>query len=56
MELKRCPFCGNDATIFKLDSGIDRLIMCKSDECICGDDPKYFKSDDEAIAAWNKRA
>lgn len=47
-ELKPCPFCGGEAHIQK--SG--NWIRCAE----CGAETDYYDIEEEAIAAWNRRA
>ena len=50
-EMKPCPFCGSQGTLNHYP-GDGYLHMCtKCDGMV----EKWFKTEDEAIAAWNKR-
>ena len=50
-EMKPCPFCGSQGTLNHYP-GDGYLPMCtKCDGMV----EKWFKTEDEAIAAWNKR-
>lgn len=51
VEMKKCPFCGGDGTLNHYpDDGY--LPMCsKCDGMV----EKWFKTEEEAIAAWNSR-
>lgn len=49
MELKPCPFCGSDEIV--LGKGLF-AVMCLG----CGVITKYYNTEKEAIAAWNRRA
>ena len=63
-ELKNCPFCGAMAAI-KRDIRYPRpecnetmvfVAVCINPDCIIYNaDNKYFKTQQEAAAAWNKR-
>ena len=50
-ELKPCPFCGGEATLWK-DCLADRPwhILCG-----CGGRVGYFVTKEEAVTAWNRR-
>lgn len=55
IELKPCPFCGSD-NVFLIDiaygGGITHLVKCANCETY---GPRWNKSDEEGIKAWNKR-
>ena len=53
-ELKHCPFCGGEAEIIQNDHFTD--ISCKDDECRGFTYYLKFKTEEEAIEAWNRRA
>ena len=54
IELKSCPFCGAEAHLtFSDHSGT--FIQCTNDTGDCGAGLGYHNTDEEAIAAWNKR-
>ena len=50
-ELKPCPFCGGKAKLFGTESNGIFYVKCL--EC---DVDSNFDTDEEAIAAWNRRA
>ena len=58
IRLKRCPFCGGEAFVYKRYDSVWRLdptdftVLCK--ECR-GGVRHYFQTESEAIAAWNRR-
>lgn len=45
-ELKRCPYCGNDAVIYNTNTV---FVECK----YCHASGPYMKTAQDAIAAWN---
>ncbi len=47
-KLKKCPFCGGEAHVVGI---LTRWVVC--DEC--GAELKFFKTEEEAIEAWNRR-
>lgn len=49
-EVKKCPFCGGKARHCADMS--DHWFKCSSCDCI----GPTFKSEDKALAAWNRRA
>ena len=52
--LKKCPFCGGEGRIVHTTptSGHSKwFISCNE----CNADTDFYKTDDEAIEAWNKR-
>ncbi|MBQ9784280.1 MAG: Lar family restriction alleviation protein [Clostridia bacterium] len=48
-EIKPCPFCGGEAELY---SGGIKYVLCK--ECLATSCD--FKTEAEAIEAWNRRA
>ena len=56
-ELKKCPFCGEEAEVVKVHRGVAMFpytVVCKSDECSAS--VGVFKETrEEAIEAWNNR-
>lgn len=54
-ELEPCPFCGGDAelTVMLLeDGGAAYAVMCLD----CRVETSFFTDEEEAAAAWNRRA
>ena len=56
-ELKPCPFCGGDArynriTYHTVIANESHIVFCAK----CGASTQKYKTKQEAIAAWNKRA
>lgn len=65
-ELKPCPFCG-EMPLLKSDNRYPRLkyceritayeVVCQNIDCIIYyADNVYYRTPDEAIGAWNRRA
>lgn len=58
-ELKPCPFCGEDAKVYKLPSIYRNRsyygIECGSNECITLTMSADYRTEQEAIEAWNRR-
>ena len=64
-ELKPCPFCGRKP-IIKSDNRYPRPereritayeVICKNYDCIIYNaDNKYYRTEEEAKNAWNRRA
>lgn len=56
-ELQKCPFCGGEAEVVKVHSGVAMFpytVVCKSDECSAS--VGVFKETiEKAIEAWNNR-
>jgi len=53
-KLKPCPFCGGEAEVLLDESSDYREHWEWYVSCI-NDCPMYFKSEEEAIKAWNTR-
>lgn len=52
MELRRCPFCGGQATLFKIAGlGDSWQVMCDS----CTAETESGWSEELAVEAWNRR-
>ncbi len=66
-ELKRCPFCGGEATYREFVitgnnsegfNGKRFLVSCKNRGCYLRDEEQYDRGylyEDDAVKAWNKR-
>lgn len=54
-DLKPCPFCGGDADIMLDEVGVfvEYLPCCQSCD---GMIERWFNTEEEAAAAWNRRA
>lgn len=57
-KLKRCPFCGSEAetyseSYYPFSSDIKYKVICTNDKCQVS--TRWFKSEEKAIKAWNKR-
>ena len=52
-EVKPCPFCGGEALLINMKYSKKIFVKCK-DHC-CEQDLIY-KTEEEAIEAWNRRA
>lgn len=53
-ELKKCPFCGGEAKIRGekyWQPNVRRNVICTN----CFANSGWFKTDEEAIEAWNRR-
>jgi len=63
-ELLPCPFCGSTATLYHTnDNHHSPFVVCDGAIRTDGQPPCYaqiqpwrYKTDEEAIAAWNRRA
>lgn len=56
VKVKKCPFCGNDAELkVRMPSMLYRY-CCMDYRCCARGFGLWFKSEDEALEAWNKRA
>lgn len=54
-ELKPCPFCGNDASVYRMrDGGYFAGCSAASDTCICGAGV-IRDTKEHAVTAWNRR-
>jgi Lar family restriction alleviation protein len=49
-KLKPCPFCGGEACVYSDGWGVWFGVSCK-----CGHHTDEFRTEQEAIEAWNKR-
>lgn len=52
-ELKPCPFCGSKAITYQVEG--QHYVSCENADCIVCVDMNSFASEDDAIAAWNRR-
>ena len=54
-ELKPCPFCGNDEIdcCYEAEEDVYEFYFCKCKAC--GATAGFYQTEQEAIAAWNKR-
>jgi hypothetical protein len=52
-----CPWCGTNGVTLKADygSGSEFMVRCANDGCVPFPSTKFFDTEEEAIAAWNKR-
>ena len=48
-----CPFCGGEATLDAVPTGIMARIYCRNDDCLGPRTTAQLKED--AVAQWNKR-
>ena len=59
MELKPCPFCGEDPQVIRIkgkDGWRDRFtVRCPYDHGGCGAEGGMYHYEEEAVEAWNKR-
>ena len=56
-KLKPCPFCGENAAYTYWEISSERaIIRCAACLAQMGDELIMFKSEKEAIEAWNKRS
>jgi hypothetical protein len=51
-NLKRCPFCGNRASLPEKDCALGYIVMCRNRHCLI-----YVRGDTrrEAFEKWNNR-
>ncbi len=50
-ELRECPFCGGEASVYS-----DGWRVWFGVSCMCGQHTNDFRTEQEAIEAWNRRA
>ena len=55
IELKRCPFCGGEAKLTKLESSNEFFVGCTNGGCAVIPVTWTYKTETKAIAAWNNR-
>lgn len=53
-ELKPCPFCGGEATLYRVPNTPMVLYGVKCEKCDCRIHPRVLRKD--AVYAWNRRA
>lgn len=53
-ELKPCPFCGEEATVWLCGEGY--LVECNNEICGCVYGSNITLTRDQAVKLWNKRA
>lgn len=59
IELKPCPFCGEEATLqryFDPHEDIAFYVACSGESCEVSPMTNDFRTEQEAIEAWNHRA
>jgi Lar family restriction alleviation protein len=54
-ELKPCPFCGGEATLWKIRETDGPYYRPYHILCGCGGRVGWFEEKKEAIDAWNRR-
>lgn len=52
-KLKKCPFCGGEAEIGRIQAGREVYYRVSCEEC--SGSGAWFHTEAEAIAAWNRR-
>lgn len=55
-QLKPCPFCGGRAEMAGHCNGMSFTAGCANPDCPVGPVTPYLGDEQEAIAAWNRRA
>lgn len=58
-KLKPCPFCGGEATLqryFDTYEEIAFYVTCSGEFCEVSPTTNDFRTEQEAIEAWNQRA
>lgn len=53
-ELKPCPFCGCKARVLTT-SDFYYEVLCLNLECKINPATRFYKKEEEAIEAWNRR-
>lgn len=56
VELKLCPFCGEKATIIRLPTIYEEPRFFPSCGNCGAEMPRVYRTREEAIEAWNRRA
>lgn len=54
-NLERCPFCDNSAIVVEIGGGAAYQVKCRN-IMECGAMTEKFDTEEEATAAWNRRA
>ncbi len=57
-ELKKCPFCGGEAYLYKSENLLGDLFFgvdCGSNECIVHTMTAEYPTEEKAIKAWDNR-
>ena len=54
-ELKRCPFCGREAELLKIESDGEFYVRCCNGGCAVIPTTWTYKTETEAVNAWNHR-
>lgn len=54
-ELKRCPFCGREAELLKIESDGEFYVRCCNGDCDVIPTTWTYKTETEAVNAWNNR-
>lgn len=56
-ELKPCPFCGGEARLtYSTDNHKNPYVTCDTDNCPARNPYQWhYRTEDEAISAWNHR-
>lgn len=54
-EIAPCPWCGGPAGVEEAMYGCGYVVRCLDENCV-GSDLFYHRTEDEALAAWGRRA
>ena len=55
MKLKPCPFCGSKPEMLAIKRD-EWVVTCTCDTCAVNPETDSFRSEEEAVSAWNHRA